>query len=132
MTLLYHRGTEDTEEFFFFAHRETTMGKNNLLLQKNMYLCVLCGSVVNIFYLFIVKRYCATIGCPLTTGLFARIAAEAAMEEASEGRKRITPYWRTLKQGGELNPKYPGGIESQKAHILSSDFFLISDWIRRI
>ena len=21
------------------------------------------------------------------------------------------PYWRTLKTGGELNPKYPGGVE---------------------
>jgi len=26
----------------------------------------------------------------------------------------ITPYWRTLKTGGELNPKYPGGLEKQK------------------
>ena len=33
-------------------------------------------------------------------------------EAAAEGKKRITPYWRTLKSKGELNPKYPGGIES--------------------
>ncbi|HRU41646.1 MAG TPA: methylated DNA-protein cysteine methyltransferase, partial [Candidatus Diapherotrites archaeon] len=26
-----------------------------------------------------------------------------------------TPYWRTLKKGGELNEKYPGGVELQKA-----------------
>jgi hypothetical protein len=25
-----------------------------------------------------------------------------------------TPYWITLKVNGELNPKYPGGIEVQK------------------
>ena len=25
-----------------------------------------------------------------------------------------TPYWRTLKANGELNPKYPGGMEAQK------------------
>ena len=25
-----------------------------------------------------------------------------------------TPYWRTLKANGELNAKYPGGIEAQK------------------
>ena len=61
------------------------------------------------------KKHGATIGCPMTIGIFARIAAEAAMEEATEGKKRITPYWRTLKSGGELNPKYPGGIEGQKA-----------------
>jgi len=65
------------------------------------------------------RKHGATIGCPLTTGIFARIAAEAAMEEAAEGRKRITPYWRTLKSGGELNPKYPGGIEAQKRRLES-------------
>jgi len=61
------------------------------------------------------KNHRATIGCPITTGIFAWIAAHAAIEDAAEGKKRITPYWRTLKSGGELNPKYPGGIESQKA-----------------
>lgn len=25
-----------------------------------------------------------------------------------------TPYWRTLKANGALNPKYPGGVEAQK------------------
>ena len=63
------------------------------------------------------KKHGATIGCPLTTGIFARIAAEAAVEEAAEGRKEITPYWRTLKSGGELNPKYPGGIEAQRRYL---------------
>ena len=50
--------------------------------------------------------------CPLTTGIFAWIAAHAAAEAESEGVKRITPYWRTLKNGGELNPKYPGGAKA--------------------
>ena len=63
------------------------------------------------------KKHGATIGCPLTTGIFARIAAEAAVEEAAEGRKEITPYWRTLKSGGELNPKYPGEIEAQRRYL---------------
>jgi len=63
------------------------------------------------------KKHGATICCPLTVGIFARIAAGAAMEEAAEGKKRITPYWRTLRSGGELNPKYPGGIEDQKARL---------------
>jgi hypothetical protein len=30
-----------------------------------------------------------------------------------EGKKDITPYWRTLKGKGELNEKYPGGVASQ-------------------
>lgn len=60
------------------------------------------------------KKHNATIGCPITTGIFAWIAAHAAEEEALEGRRDITPYWRTLKSGGYLNEKYPGGIEKQK------------------
>lgn len=59
------------------------------------------------------RKHGATIGCPLTTGIFAWIAAHAAEEEAGEGRKKITPYWRTLKTAGILNEKYPGGIEGQ-------------------
>jgi hypothetical protein len=57
------------------------------------------------------RKHKATIGCPITTGIFAWIAAHAAEEQAAAGKKRITPYWRTLKAEGELNPKYPGGVE---------------------
>ena len=56
------------------------------------------------------KKNGATIACPITTGIFAWIAAHAAEEAAQEGAPDITPYWRTLKTGGELNPKYPGGV----------------------
>jgi alkylated DNA nucleotide flippase Atl1 len=56
------------------------------------------------------KKHNADFACPITTGIFSWIAAHAAAEDAAEGRKRMTPYWRTLKTGGELNPKYPGGI----------------------
>ena len=60
------------------------------------------------------KKHGATIGCPMTTGIFAWIAANAAEEQREKGEKDITPYWRTLKTGGEINPKYPGGVEAQK------------------
>jgi alkylated DNA nucleotide flippase Atl1 len=63
------------------------------------------------------RRHSATIGCPITTGIFAGIAARAAEEAVAEGKKDVTPYWRTLKSGGELNPKYPGGAEAQAAHL---------------
>jgi hypothetical protein len=56
------------------------------------------------------RKHNVDVGCPITTGIFAWIAAHAAEEAAAEGAKRITPYWRTLKSGGELNPKYPGGV----------------------
>ena len=60
------------------------------------------------------KKHGADFTCPMTTGIFAWIAAHAAEEAAADGIKRITPYWRTLKTGGELNPKYPGGVQSLK------------------
>jgi alkylated DNA nucleotide flippase Atl1 len=47
-------------------------------------------------------------------GIFARIAAGAAEEDTKEGEKNITPYWRTLKSGGVINEKYPGGEMGQK------------------
>lgn len=63
------------------------------------------------------KKHNATIGCPITTGIFSWIAAHAADEMESEGKKNITPYWRTLKTGGILNEKYPGGIENLKKRL---------------
>ena len=58
------------------------------------------------------KHY-ATIGCPMTTGIFAWIAAHAAEEQKQQGKTDITPYWRTLKAKGLINEKYPGGTEAQ-------------------
>ena len=55
------------------------------------------------------KKHKTAISCPLTTGIFSFIAANAADEEDKK-----MPYWRTLKTGGEVNPKYPGGVEKQK------------------
>jgi len=55
----------------------------------------------------------ADYACPLCTGIFVRIAAEAAEEDVREGRGPITPYWRTLATGGYLNGKYPGGVDVQ-------------------
>ena len=59
------------------------------------------------------RKHKATIGCPMTTGIFAWVAAHAAEEQEQSGDKDITPYWRTLKTGGVLNEKYPGGAEAQ-------------------
>lgn len=59
-------------------------------------------------------RHKATIGCPITSGIFAWIAANAADEEMARGKKNITPYWRTIKSDGSINEKYPGGTKIQK------------------
>jgi hypothetical protein len=63
------------------------------------------------------QKHGATIACPITTGIFAWIAAHAADEAETEGLARITPYWRTLKSGGELNPKYPGGVRNLRQRL---------------
>jgi hypothetical protein len=63
------------------------------------------------------KKHRVNVGCPVTTGIFAWIAAHAAEEAASQGARRVTPYWRTLKTGGELNGKYPGGIEGLRRRL---------------
>ena len=82
------------------------------------------------------KTHRTDIACPITTGIFAWIAAHAAEESAAEGTKRITPYWRTLKSGGELNPKYPGGIEGVRKRLQAEGHkviqkgrrYLVADW----
>ena len=66
---------------------------------------------------FVARKHGASIGCPITTGIFVNIAARAAEEAAAEGKTNTTPYWRTLKTGGLLNEKYPGGVEFQAAHL---------------
>jgi hypothetical protein len=65
---------------------------------------------INEIRAILANKHKATICCPMTTGIFAWIAAHAAEEARAAGVKRITPYWRTLKTGGELNQKYPGGV----------------------
>lgn len=60
------------------------------------------------------RKHGATIGCPITTGIFAWIAANASEERRQKGEENLTPYWRTLKTGGMINEKYPGGVEGQK------------------
>jgi alkylated DNA nucleotide flippase Atl1 len=57
------------------------------------------------------RKHKTDFACPLTTGIFSWIAAHAAAEAEAAGKKRVTPFWRTLKTGGEINPKYPGGVE---------------------
>ena len=62
-------------------------------------------------------KYATTSTCPLVTGIFVRISAEAAEEDAIRGKTAITPYWRVVKNDGSLNPKFPGGVERQARHL---------------
>ncbi|MDO5300070.1 MAG: MGMT family protein [Clostridia bacterium] len=59
---------------------------------------------------------------PITAGIFVSISAWASYQRA----ENETPYWRTLKANGELNPKYPGGIEAQKLKLEAEGHVIIS------
>ena len=71
---------------------------------------------------------------PITAGIFVSIAAWASYQRSEDE----TPYWRTLKANGELNAKYPGGVEAQKekleaeGHIIIQKGRKISDTMCRI
>lgn len=58
--------------------------------------------------------------CTLTTGILVNIAANAS-EEIGE----YLPFWRTIKNNGSLNPKYPGGAENQKEKLEKEGFNII-------
>lgn len=58
---------------------------------------------------------------PITAGVFVSIAAWASFQRAEDP----TPYWRTLKAGGELNPKYPGGVEAQREKLETEGHVII-------
>jgi alkylated DNA nucleotide flippase Atl1 len=53
--------------------------------------------------------------CPMTTGIFLRIVAEAAEEERSLGVRRVTPWWRVVRDTGALLDRLPGGPPRQRA-----------------
>ncbi len=73
----------------------------------------------------IAKKHRVKACCSLTTGIFIMIAANATEEAAKEGSGLNIPYWRTLKAGGFLNEKYPGGAEAHKKLLEREGFKII-------
>ncbi len=63
---------------------------------------------------FLARKHGADFTCQLTAGIFINIVAHASREREKAGSSDITPYWRTLKKTGELNEKYPEGIDQHK------------------
>jgi hypothetical protein len=53
----------------------------------------------------------AVFTCPLTTGIFLRIVAEAANEQIEQGipLKNITPFWRVVEPNSPLAKKLTFG-----------------------
>lgn len=73
-------------------------------------------------------RHHTDMCCPMTTGIFAWILAYASCETEGlsveedcgkginpKSAHHGVPWWRVVKTGGELNPKYPGAPDLQKA-----------------
>ena len=58
---------------------------------------------------------------PITAGIFVSIAAWASNQRSEDE----TPYWRTLKANGELDAKYPGGVEAQKEKLEAEGHIII-------
>ena len=72
------------------------------------------------------RDFHVTSTCPMTTGIFAWVAAGAADEDEKAGKEDITPYWRTIKVDGSLNPKYPGGVKEQARRLKNEGHVIIS------
>ncbi len=73
------------------------------------------------------KKYNVEACCTLTTGIFTMTAANASEEMKKKGKENRVPYWRTLKNDGYLNPKYPGGAEAQKELLEREGFKIIRE-----
>lgn len=123
---------EDKKDFNAMLHKDAGMPKMQIItdeasIQKyggnRMYFapplaydCIMktipYGKVITVGEIraYLARTNGADFTDPITAGIFVSIAAWASFQRTGDE----TPYWRTLKAGGELNPKYPGGIEAQK------------------
>ena len=57
------------------------------------------------------KAHKADGTCPMTSSIFARIAAEAALEEMEDGKpvEKITPFWRLIDEKSPIAKKLSCG-----------------------
>lgn len=72
---------------------------------------------------YLAKRVGADFTDPMTAGIFINIVAWASYQRSGKDK---TPYWRTLKTGGELSSKYPGGVEVQKVKLEAEGHTIIA------
>ena len=59
----------------------------------------------------------ADITCPLMAGMFVRIVAELAEEDMRAGKSRVTPYWRVVRDDGQLLETVSSGPAEQARHL---------------
>ncbi|MDE6738166.1 MAG: MGMT family protein [Lachnospiraceae bacterium] len=123
---------EDKKDFNAMLHKATDMPKIQIVTDEaaikkyggeKMYFAppltydeimkkVPYGKVITVGMVrdYLAKENGADFTDPITAGIFVSIAAWASYQRTEDE----TPYWRTLKANGELNPKYPGGVEAQR------------------
>lgn len=123
---------EDKKDFNAMLHKATDMPKIQIVTDEatikkyggeKMYFAppltydeimkkVPYGKVITVGMIrdYLAKENGADFTDPITAGIFVSIAAWASYQRTEDE----TPYWRTLKANGELNPKYPGGVEAQR------------------
>lgn len=126
---------EEKKDFNAMLHRDASMPKIQIVtdartIQKyggaRMYFAppltydalmrqVPFGKVITVGELrrYLAEKNGADFTDPITAGIFVSIAAWASVQRQGDE----TPWWRTLKANGELNPKYPGGVEAQRARL---------------
>jgi alkylated DNA nucleotide flippase Atl1 len=70
---------------------------------------------------YLAKKAGADMTCPMTAGIFTNICANAAVERGDAD----FPWWRTIRTKGELNEKFPDGIDGHKLHLEMEGFEVI-------
>jgi hypothetical protein len=95
-------------------------------------------TTINLIREKLAKDFHADYTCPITTGIFTWIVANAAEENRKHHDHNLSPYWRVIKEGGRLNAKYPGGekhhaalLRAEGHHVVKSkngNHFLVTDF----
>lgn len=70
---------------------------------------------------YLAVRVGADFTDPMTAGIFINIVAWASYQRNSD----ITPYWRVIKSDGELNSRFPLGVEKQRELLIAEGFEII-------
>lgn len=103
---VHKMGTEAGDDIVLVNPSEVVEIMNQVLKGKLITIVEICKKIA--------MQHNAKGCCSLTTGIFIMAAANAAEEATRNGKSLDIPYWRTLKSGDFLNPKYPGGQEAHK------------------
>ena len=66
------------------------------------------------------EAHAADYTCPLSTGMFLRIVAEAAEEASNDPLRAVdaVAWWRCVRDDGQLSERFPGGAEEQARRLL--------------